>query len=80
MTYKRTWDDTLRKIDNGTYTRHIFKANLHEREREFAKGDSAQNASNPAPEPRSNLHTGRGQPRAKTTTTWCTQSGIKLAQ
>ena len=23
----------LRKIDNGTYKRHVFKANLHERER-----------------------------------------------
>ena len=33
MTMKRTWDDTLRRIDNGTYKRHVFKANLHERER-----------------------------------------------
>ncbi len=33
LTFKRHWDDTLRKIDNGTYKRHVFKANLHERER-----------------------------------------------
>ena len=31
--FKRQWDDTLRKIENGTYSRHRFKANLHERER-----------------------------------------------
>jgi hypothetical protein len=31
MTFKRQWDDTLRKIENGSYQRHIFKANLHER-------------------------------------------------
>jgi len=33
LTYKRKWDDTLRKIENGTYERHVFKANLRERER-----------------------------------------------
>ena len=31
--FKRRWDDTLRQIDAGTYKRHVFKANLHERER-----------------------------------------------
>jgi hypothetical protein len=31
--FKRRWDDTLRKIEAGTYERHIFKANLHDRER-----------------------------------------------
>ncbi len=31
--FKRQWDDTLRKIENGTYSRHRFKANLHERDR-----------------------------------------------
>jgi hypothetical protein len=30
---KRQWDVTLRQIEAGTYTRHVFKANLHERER-----------------------------------------------
>ncbi len=29
--FKRQWTDTLRKIETGTYARHLFKANLHER-------------------------------------------------
>ena len=29
MTFKRQWDDTLRKIEQGTYSRHRFKADLH---------------------------------------------------
>jgi len=33
MTFKRQWDDTLRRIENGTYKRHVFKANLHDRTR-----------------------------------------------
>jgi hypothetical protein len=33
LTYKRHWDDTTRRIEAGTYKRHVFKANLHERER-----------------------------------------------
>ena len=33
ITRRRKWDDTLRKIEKGTYQRHVFKANLHERER-----------------------------------------------
>ncbi len=37
LTYKRHWDDTLRRMENGTYKRHIFKANLHERERAIAE-------------------------------------------
>lgn len=36
LTFKRHWDDTLRRIENGTYKRHVFKANLHERERGIA--------------------------------------------
>jgi len=31
--YKRQWDSTLRQIEAGTYTRHVFKANLHDRAR-----------------------------------------------
>jgi hypothetical protein len=27
--FKRQWDETLRKIEAGTYERHKFKANLH---------------------------------------------------
>jgi hypothetical protein len=30
--YNRQWQDTLRKIDQGTYVRHRFKADLRERE------------------------------------------------
>lgn len=30
---RRQWDETLLKIEAGTYERHIFKARLHERER-----------------------------------------------
>jgi len=32
--YKRQWDSVLRQIDAGTYKRHVFKANLHDRMRE----------------------------------------------
>jgi hypothetical protein len=31
--YRRQWDEVLRKIEEGSYTRHVFKANLHDRER-----------------------------------------------
>jgi hypothetical protein len=33
FTHKRLWDDTCRKIEDGTYQRHLFKAELHERDR-----------------------------------------------
>jgi len=29
--FKRQWTDTLRKIEEGTYARHQFKAKLHQR-------------------------------------------------
>lgn len=31
--FKRQWDTILRQIEAGTYKRHVFKANLHDRER-----------------------------------------------
>lgn len=31
--FKRRWDDILRQIEAGTYQRHVFKANLRDRER-----------------------------------------------
>jgi hypothetical protein len=31
--FKRQWDNTLRQIEAGTYKRHVFKADLHDRER-----------------------------------------------
>ena len=33
---KRQWNETLRKMEDGTYARHRFKADLHERERQGA--------------------------------------------
>jgi hypothetical protein len=30
---KRQWNEVLRKIEQGTYQRHKFKANLHDRDR-----------------------------------------------
>lgn len=29
MAYKRQWDDTIRKIEAGTYERHRFRARIH---------------------------------------------------
>jgi len=47
LTYKRHWDDTLRRMENGTYKRHIFKANLHERERGISEAPpTAADAAN----------------------------------
>ena len=43
---RRQWDETLRKIEAGTYERHIFKAKLHERERGIAEALPAA-ANNP---------------------------------
>jgi hypothetical protein len=31
--FKRQWDEILRKIEAGTYKRHRFKADLHEKQR-----------------------------------------------
>ena len=31
--FKRQWNEVLRQIEAGTYSRHRFKAELHERER-----------------------------------------------
>ncbi len=31
--FRQQWDRTLREIENGTYSRHVFKAELHEKER-----------------------------------------------
>ena len=34
--FKRQWDSTLRQIEAGTYKRHVFKADLRDRERGIA--------------------------------------------
>ena len=44
---RRQWDETLRKIEAGTYERHVFKAKLHERER--GVGDAVPAVHTPAP-------------------------------
>jgi hypothetical protein len=36
--FRRQWNETLRKMEQGTYTRHRFKADLHDRERQTAQG------------------------------------------
>jgi hypothetical protein len=55
FSFRRHWDETVRKIEEGTYERNVFKANLHERERaeRRAKGGAgvAPAAEAPAPGP-----------------------------
>jgi hypothetical protein len=38
--YRRQWDETLRKIEAGTYERHRFKAKLHEQGAEASPADA----------------------------------------
>ena len=40
FSFKRHWDETCRKIEEGRYERHIFKANLRERERDEGRTPS----------------------------------------
>ncbi len=42
--FRRQWDDTLRKIEAGTYERHRFKARIH--------GCDAGEPGHPAPSPK----------------------------
>lgn len=44
FTYRRLWDDTLRKMEEGRYARHLFKAGLRERERNEAQQRSEEEA------------------------------------
>ena len=44
LTQRRQWDLTLRKIEDGTYERHVFRANLHAR-----RSDEAPVAAAAAP-------------------------------
>jgi hypothetical protein len=43
--FKRQWDETLRKIEAGTYERHRFKAKIH------GVGGGGASAQAPAPKP-----------------------------
>lgn len=56
FTHKRLWDDTCRKIEDGRYERHLFKAELHERERGL-EGPAARAAAakKPADDPEAAL-------------------------
>jgi hypothetical protein len=38
FSFRRHWDETVRKIEDGSYERNVFKANLHERERAERRG------------------------------------------
>jgi hypothetical protein len=38
--FKRQWNEVLRQIEQGTYSRHRFKAELHERERQATRARS----------------------------------------
>jgi len=42
--FKRQWDLTLRQIEAGTYTRHLFKAKLHEKQRGIETGPGSRTA------------------------------------
>jgi len=56
--FKRQWDDVLRQIEAGTYARHRFKADLHEKQR-FQSAqrqlDAEASGSQPAGAPRGDL-------------------------
>jgi hypothetical protein len=43
--FNRQWQETLRKIEQGTYIRHRFKADLHEREAADARSAAAGGGS-----------------------------------
>ena len=45
--FKRRWDDTLRRIEAGTYKRHVFKADLHDRERGLGENTAKGAGSKP---------------------------------
>lgn len=40
--FKRQWDNVLRQIEAGTYKRHVFKADLRDRERGLAEGSGSR--------------------------------------
>lgn len=50
FSFRRHWDETVRKIEDGSYERNVFKANLHERERAERRGRGKPAAAEPAPE------------------------------
>ena len=45
--YKRQWNDTLRRMEDGSYVRHRFKADLHQRSRAGGAAEAGPTAPNP---------------------------------
>ncbi len=48
--FKRQWDNILRQIEAGTYQRHVFKADIRERQRESSAPTVAAKATGPEKE------------------------------
>jgi len=44
FSFRRQWDATLRKIEDGRYEKHRFQADLHARERDAGSGPAAGSA------------------------------------
>jgi hypothetical protein len=53
--FRRHWDDTQRKIEDGSYERHRFQAELHERERGIKNAEPAAPRKAAAPAGRNDL-------------------------
>jgi len=49
--FKRQWNEVLRQIEQGTYSRHRFKADLHDRERRGGAEVSEPAPTSEAPKP-----------------------------
>ncbi len=45
---RRQWDETQRKVEEGTYSRHVFKADLHDRLRSQKGGGAGPKPNPPA--------------------------------
>ena len=50
LTLRRQWDATLRKVEEGTYQRHVFKAKLHARPAVSSAAPAPTATPSPAPE------------------------------
>ncbi len=46
--FRRHWDDTLRKIEDGSYERHVFKANLRVEEPDAPRSSASKKAPDEA--------------------------------
>ena len=57
--FKRQWDSVLRQIEAGTYKRHLFKADLHDRARGLAQSGSG--STGPGSKRATNVHEQSGE-------------------